>query len=141
MYESAARADLWLDFVWKPRTDANLVYADELSRMIDSSEIFLAQFAFDKICSLQLGHGQSWGVPTLDCFAGHAEGQHQVDRFYSKFYCPGAVAVSGMYQNWAVDACLPGRLPLLCVFPPFELVGQVIGNDIYCYCLSKLIQS
>ncbi len=96
--------------------------------MIDSSEIFLAQFAFDKICSLQLGHGQSWGVPTLDCFAGHAEGQHRVDRFYSKFYCPGAVAVSAMYQNWAVDACLLGRLPLLWVFPPFELVGQVIGK-------------
>ena len=99
-----------------------------LSRMIDSSEIFLAQFAFDKICSLQLGHGRSWGVPTLDCFAGHAKGQHQVDRFYSKFYCPGAVAVSAMYQNWAVDACLLGRLPLLWVFPPFELVGQVIGK-------------
>ena len=33
-----------------------------------------------------------------------------------------------MYQNWAVDACLFGMLPLLWVFPPFELVGQVIGE-------------
>ena len=46
LYESAARADLLLDFVWKPRTDADLVYTDELSRMVDNSEILLAQFAF-----------------------------------------------------------------------------------------------
>jgi hypothetical protein len=59
----------------------------------------LAHFAFDKICSLQLWAAQSWGVPNLDCFAGHAEGQHQVGRFYSKFYCPEALAVNAMYHN------------------------------------------
>lgn len=109
-------------------TDADLVYADELSRMIDSSEIFLAQFVFDNICNLQLRAGQSWGVPTLDCFTGHAKGQHQVSRFYSKFYGPGVLAVNAMYQDWAVDAVLPNRMPLLWVFPPFELVGEVIGK-------------
>lgn len=36
--------------------------------------------------------------PTLDCFAGHAQGQHQVARFYSKRYGPEAVAVNAMYQ-------------------------------------------
>ncbi len=33
-----------------------------------------------------------------------------------------------MYQDWATDALLPNRLPLLWVFPPFELVGEVIGK-------------
>ena len=75
LYESAAGADLLLEFVWKPRTDADMVYAGELSRMVDSSETFLAQFAFNQICSLQLWVGQSWGVPTLDCFA---QGMQQV---------------------------------------------------------------
>ena len=109
LYQSAARADLLLDFVWKPCTDADLVYADELSRLIDSSDIFLSQFVFDNICNLQLRAGQSWGVPRLDCFAGHAKGQYQVSRFYSKFYGPDALAVNAMYQDWAVDAALPSN--------------------------------
>ena len=92
--------------------------------MIDNSEISLAQFVFDNSCNLQLQAGQSWGVPTLDCFAGHAKGQHQMSRSYNKFYGHGVVAVNAMYQDWTVDAMLPSRW----VFPPFELVGEVIGK-------------
>lgn len=128
LYESAAQADLMVDFIWKPRTDADLVFADELSRVIDSSEIFLAPFAFEALCRLQSQFGQAWGVPTLDCFAGHSQGQHQVPRFYSKFYGPGAIAINAMYQNWARDAVVPGRVPLVWVFPPFELIGSVLGK-------------
>ena len=69
------------------------------SRMLGSSDIFLAHLLFDNTCKLELWSDQAWGVPTLDCLAGHAEGQHQVSRSYSKFYGPGAVAVNAMSQD------------------------------------------
>ena len=37
LYGYAARSDLLLDVVWICRTDTDVVYADELFRMIDSS--------------------------------------------------------------------------------------------------------
>lgn len=66
-------------------------------------------------------------MPTLDCFAGHSQGQHQVPRVCSKFYGPGAIAINAMYQPWAIDALVPGRVPLIGIFPPFadrECIGQ-----------------
>ena len=41
------------------------------------------------------------------------------------------------FVNWAVNACMPNRLPLLWVFPPFELTGAVLGK----LKMSKLMQS
>ena len=63
LYLAAAAAQLALDFIWKPRTDAQLVHADRMSRQENSSEIFLAKFAFDQICQLPLGNGQSGAGP------------------------------------------------------------------------------
>ena len=104
------------------------LHADKLSRQEDSSEIFLAKFVFDQICQLPLANGQSWGKPTLDCFAGNEAGQHQVDVFYSKYHGPKAIAVNALYQPWAIDAKKSGHLPLLWVFPPFDLIPDVLNK-------------
>ena len=128
LYLTAASAQLSLDFIWRPRTDAQLVHADELSRLEDSSEIFLASFVFDQICRLPLAGEQVWGLPTLDCFAGNERGQHQVEEFYSKYHCPKALGINALYQPWATDALRGGDNPLLWVFPPFDLVADVLNR-------------
>ena len=74
--------------------------------MIDNSEISLAQFVFANIYNLQLQAGQSWVVPTLDCFAGHAKGQHQVSKSYIMFYGHGVVAVNAMYHKYFAKSVL-----------------------------------
>ncbi len=60
-----------------------LLHADMLSRAEDSSEIFVSKSAFRHICMLS-SDGVRWGFPTLDVFAGGAQDQHHVSRFYSQ---------------------------------------------------------
>lgn len=98
-----------------------------LSRVEDSSEIFLSASAFKQICMLKTD-GVRWGFPTLDVFAGGANGQHLVSRYYSLFHTPGAIAANAMYRDWAVDASSHGRKGFLWVFPPFPLIGAVINK-------------
>ena len=115
--------DVQLVFIWQSR-DAD---ADMLSRVEDSSEIFLSHAAFQHVCLLRTG-GRIWGCPTLDVFAGGARGQHVLQRFYSLFYTPGAIGANAMYQCWQLDARRPGRAGLLWVFPPFPLIAAVINK-------------
>ena len=101
--------------IWEPRTDAPLVHADRLSRQEDSSEIFLAKFVFDQICQLPLAHGQSWGRPTLDCFAGNEAGQHQVD-----------VSIASIIDQRQ-------RLLMPCISPGQQMPRR-LGTYLYCGC-------
>ena len=71
----AAHHDVHVDFIWKPRNAPEMLVADELSRMEDSSEIFLTRKTFLHIVFRRRGDA-SWGFPTLDVFAGAAMGQH-----------------------------------------------------------------
>ena len=123
----AASHDLQLDFIWESRESDALLHADMLSRVEDSSEIFLSRAAFKQVC-MQLSHGHRWGFPTLDVFAGGAKGQHQVSRYYSLFHTSGAIAANAMYQDWKRDACSRGKPGMLWVFPPFPLAGAVINK-------------
>ena len=115
----AAAHDTGLEFIWQPRESDALLHADMLSRVQDSSEIFLSKAAFKHVC-MQSSRGVRWGFPTLDVFAGGAHSQHQVSRFYSLFCTPKALAANAMLQN--------NRKGTLWVFPPFPLIGAVINK-------------
>ncbi len=123
----AAVHDIDLEFIWESRESDALLHADTLSRVEDSSEIFLSKSAFRHICMLS-SKGVRWGFPTLDVFAGGAKDQHLVSKFYSLYFTPKALAASAMFQNWAKDACSHGRSGMLWVFPPFHLIGAVINK-------------
>ena len=125
LYTFAAEHDVHVDFDWEPRETETMKYADMLSRIEDSSELFLTRSAFRRIV-LRSFDGGTWGMPTLDCFAGGARGQHKADRYYTAYYTVDTCGVNAMLQHWAVDAQVPGRHALLWVFPPFHLIGSVI---------------
>ena len=98
-----------------------------LSRLEDSSEIFLSYAAVKRVC-LQVSNGTRWGFPTLDVFAGGASQQHVVSRYYTLFHTPRALAANALYQHWKQDAVMHGKPGMLWVFPPFPLIGAVINK-------------
>lgn len=100
-----------------------MLHADMLSRLEDSSEIFLLRAVFKRVCLREI-NGVIWGWPTLDVFAGDAKNQHVMSRYYTLFQSPRALGANAMYQNWQHDACRRGLPGMLWVFPPFPLVGS-----------------
>ncbi len=126
LYTFFASCDVHVDFVWYPRTHEWLQYADELSRIPDSSELFLRHKQFTLVCNRMHG-GLAWGWPILDVFAGAAHGQHHAKRYYTLHFAPGCFAVNAMHQSWARDATVQGS-SLLWVFPPFPLIGAVLDK-------------
>ena len=127
LYTFAASHDVHDDFTWQPRTHAWLQYADELSRIPDSSEMFLRRNQFVLVCKLRY-KGRLWGWPTLDVFAGAVKGQHQVGRFYTLHYAPGCLAVNAMHQHWSYDAQVGNAPSLVWLFPPFSLIGAALNK-------------
>ncbi|DBA68129.1 TPA: hypothetical protein ACH3X2_013937 [Trebouxia sp. C0005] len=103
-----------------------MVYADELSRMEDTSELFITRRTFTSIICRQVG-GSVWGKPPLDCFAGGAVGQHKADKYYMPFHTIHSTGVDATVQVWAADAYVPGSHALLWVLPPFHFIGSVIN--------------
>ena len=91
----AARHDVHVDFVWQPRTHKWLQYADVLSKIPDSSEFYMRHRQFVMVCLLHY-HGDIWGWPTLDVFAGSAKGQHHAQRYYTLYYAPGSYGINGI---------------------------------------------
>ena len=110
-----------VNFTWLPRTSEWLQHADELSRLPDSSELFIRPHQLKLICT-------AWGWPTLDAFAGAANGQHTASRFYTLHYAPNCLGVNGLLQHWALDTQIQGRHSLVWLFPPFSLIGQVLNK-------------
>ena len=76
LHTFAASHDVHIDFTWQLRTHEWLQHADELSRILDSSEILLRHKQFAFVCKLK-HKGRVWGWPYV--FAGAAKGQHQAD--------------------------------------------------------------
>lgn len=121
LHIQAAKLDVLLDFQWQPRTTEALKYADKLSRTQDHSQISLNRKAFVKVCSRK-----GWGYPTLDVFAGPLPEEHKATRYFTKFACEGTLGVNAMVQKWVIGNSV-GRV-LLWVFPPTELIGQVLAK-------------
>ena len=118
LYELAAAHDVALEFIWKPRTSAEIQLADSLSRIVDSSDFAVNNVVFVQLC-------QKWGFPTADVFAGQSKRFHKHKRFYTAYFTPGTSGVDAMLQDWTSLTNSQGKLQLW-VFPPFYLAGQVI---------------
>ena len=58
LYLYVAQYDVQVSFTWLPRTSEWLQHADELSRLPDSSELFIRPHQLKLICT-------AWGWPTL----------------------------------------------------------------------------
>ncbi|KAA6421308.1 MAG: hypothetical protein FRX49_08794 [Trebouxia sp. A1-2] len=69
----------------------------ELSRMEDTSELFITRRTFTSIICRQVG-GSVWGKPPLDCFAGGAVGQHKADKYYMPFHTIHSTGVDATVQ-------------------------------------------
>ena len=130
LYQFAAAHGVHLDFIWESRESVSLQHADMLSRLEDSSEVFLSHATFKRVC-MHVSEGSRWGFPTLDVFAGHASQQHVVSRYYTQYHAPQALAVNAMYQCWKQDARLHGKPGMVWVFPPFPLIGAVINKLLF----------
>ena len=118
LYELAATHDVALEFIWKPRTTAEIQLADSLSRIVDTSDFALNNAIFVRLC-------RQWGFPTADVFAGQSRRFHKHSRFYTAYFTPDTSGVDAMLQDWTSLRNSKGKLQLW-VFPPFYLAGQVI---------------
>ena len=118
LYELAATHDVALEFIWKPRTTADIQLADSLSRIVDASDFALNNTIFERLC-------KRWGFPTAVVFAGQSRRFHKHKKFYTAYFTPDTLGVNAMLQDWTRLQDSRGRLQLW-VFPPFSLVGQVV---------------
>ena len=109
-----------LEFKWAPRSDSEIVLADEYSRLVDPSAIFLSAHTFERVCA------RFDVVPTVDVFAGGNAGEHQAAKFYSEFFCPGTGGVDGLAHSWAFAP--PGQRPWAWVFPPLWHVADSLNK-------------
>ena len=87
-----------------------------------------ASFAFEALCRLHSQFRSSLGCTYIGLLCWTFTRPASGISFYSKIYGPGAVAINAMYQPWAGDAVVPSKVPLLWVFPSFELIGSGLGK-------------
>ena len=131
MFRFAAVHDVELDFIWLPREADAMLHADMLSKMEDSSEIFLSHRAFHRACMPAMHTGWHLGLANTRCLCWGSHtvtGQHVVSRYYTLYCTPHALAANAMNRSWQHDACVPNRAGLLWVFPPAALIGAVISK-------------
>ena len=118
LHQIAAQHDVHLEFIWQPRTSAEINYADSLSRTIDTSHYALSHAEFHKLC-------KQWGFPTGDVYAGAAKDFHKAAKYFTMAYTPKTLGVNALLQDWHKLGNSHGRV-LLWVFPPFQLIGDTL---------------
>ena len=118
LHQIAAQHDVHLEFIWQPRTSAEINYADSLSRTIDTSDYALSHAEFHKLC-------KQWGFPTGDVYAGAAKDFHKAAKYFTMAYTPKTLGVNALLQDWHKLGNSHGRV-LLWVFPPFQLIGDTL---------------
>ena len=96
--------------------------ADYFSRIIDADDWMLNPEFFGKLDEL-------WGPHTIDRFAN--TDNTQIERFNSRFWCPGSEAVDAFTVNWNVEN------NWLC--PPISLVPHVLKHALACMAQGTLI--
>ena len=92
---------------WIPREENTS--ADKISKIIDYNDWSLSKEFFEYI-------DQQWGPHTIDRFANHKN--KKLNRFNSKFWCPGTEAVDAFSQNWSGENNW--------LVPPIHLISKTI---------------
>ena len=113
-----------LDFQWRPRADAQLAYADELSRHVDGSAVYITASAYRWVCTKMGCH------PNLDVFAGGGADEHRTWQYFSLWACPGSSGVDAFAHDWRITP--QTHVPaLVWAFPPEWCIAA---------CISKIAQ-
>jgi hypothetical protein len=105
--------DIQISVDWIPR-DQNAV-ADTLSKLIDSDDWAIANNVFQLI-------NNKYGPFTLDPFASSTTAK--VEKFYSRFWCPGSQGVDAFAYSWANENCW--------IVPPPKIVHKVLQHMKIC---------
>ena len=92
---------------WIPREENER--ADQLSKLVDTDDWKLSVEVFHEL-------EETWGPHSLDCFASSST--RQLDRFCSRWWNPGCVAVDAFTVSWEKEN--------LWMCPPLYLIGDVI---------------
>ena len=107
IFQFCAKHRIQLDVQWIPRTDNEK--ADYISRLIDIDDWQITQEFFQIL-------DNQWGPHTVDCFANFYNAK--LDRFFSRFWNPGASGVDFFVQSLESENCL--------VVPPVILVARAV---------------
>ena len=113
IFELCLKHDIVILTRWVPREQNTL--ADEISKYIDSDDWGIDFETFEYI-------QQRYGNFTFDRFASSQN--TKVDRFNSKFYCPGSSGVNAFTHDWSYE------LNWLC--PPISLIGACLRHMKLC---------
>ncbi|KXZ41865.1 hypothetical protein GPECTOR_257g649 [Gonium pectorale] len=104
--------DIRLQAEWRPRKEDK--FADFLSKLHDSDDWKLHPRLFQ-------GLDRLWVPFDIDLFASHTN--HQVPRYYSRFFTPDTAGVDAFRFSWG-RACWAN--------PPFGLIRQVLQHAQAC---------
>ena len=102
-----------LEMEWIPRTKNEL--ADYASWIVDLDDWRVSPSVFNMINSI-------WGPHTVDRFASPCN--TQLDRFNSKFWCPGTEAVDAFTVDWGAD--------INWLVPPLHLIANALQHAKAC---------
>ena len=107
IFETCFEYGIRLDMEWIPHSFND--EADYVSRIQDFDDWRVNPQLFGNI-------GKLWGPHTVDCFA-HVDNT-QLSKFYSRFWCPGSVAVDAFTVNWSGD--------INWLVPPFQPIAHAV---------------
>ena len=120
IYEMCFQNGIKLEMEWIPRSQNQL--ADYISRIQDYDDWMIDPNVFSFV-------NMAWGPHTIDCFA--AVHNSQLDRFHSRFWCPGTEAVDTFTVNWHGETCW--------LVPPIHLVGRALRHAELCRARGTLV--
>ena len=109
VFERCKRNNIDFKVKWIPRE--YISFADRISKQIDHDDWEITSSYFIYLNNL-------WGPFTIDLFAD--DGNAKVERFYSKFHCPGTSGVNAFLYSWAKEENF--------IVPPVYLVPQVLQH-------------
>jgi hypothetical protein len=101
--------DIQISIDWVPR-ELN-EEADALSKVMDRDDWGINENIFRYL-------SQTYGPCTIDLFASNLS--HKVNRFYSKYWCVGALGVDSFAYDWSNEMCW--------IVPPPNLIPKVIAQ-------------
>ncbi len=129
VYRLCAQFGTEVAMVWAPREEEEQQRADALSKYEDPAHWGLHPDVYAEVlrasCLWDAQRGKQRG-PTMDVFAD-AELTKVPERFFARYWCPGALGVDALEQAWGPGGGVrEADGELLYMFPPYHLVGPTV---------------
>ena len=120
IYDVCFQHGIKLEMEWIPRSENEI--ADYISRIQDTDDWMIDPYLFMSVDMM-------WGPHTIDCFASAYN--HQLEKFHSRFWCPGTLAVDTFTVSWEGEVCW--------LVPPLHLISRVLKHAEHCHALGTLV--